>query len=133
MKRIVLLIAGMAIGVLMTTVAYAISSHVANSQDPVKLSPQYYRVLLDNEQVRVLEYRLKPGEKEPMHSHTNGVLYIFGDAKMRTTYPDGRTEEIAAGAGDVHWRDPVTHALENIGKTEAHALAVDLKNLCKQK
>jgi hypothetical protein len=36
------------------------------AQDPVKLSPQYYNVLLDNGHVRVLEYRLKPGEKEPM-------------------------------------------------------------------
>jgi quercetin dioxygenase-like cupin family protein len=99
--------------------------------DPVKLSPQYYKVLLENEQVRVLEYRLKPGEKEPMHSHTTGILYIFGDAKMKTTYPGGRTEESSGGAGEAHWRKPVTHALENIGDTEAHALAVELKKPCK--
>jgi hypothetical protein len=36
------------------------------AQDPVKLSPHYYNVLLDNEHVRVLEYQLKPEEKEPM-------------------------------------------------------------------
>jgi hypothetical protein len=35
----------------------------ASAQDPVKTSPQYYKVLLENDQVRVLEYRLKPGEK----------------------------------------------------------------------
>jgi hypothetical protein len=34
-----------------------------SAQDPVKTSPQYYKVLLENDQVRVLEYRLKPGEK----------------------------------------------------------------------
>jgi hypothetical protein len=34
--------------------------------DPVKLSPYYYNVLLDNERIRVLEYQLKPEEKEPM-------------------------------------------------------------------
>jgi quercetin dioxygenase-like cupin family protein len=131
MKRVIHLTAGIAIGALTTTLAFAISSGKTTAQDPVKQSPQYYKVLLENEQVRVLEYRLKPGEKEPMHTHTSGVLYIFGDAKMRTTYPDGRTEETTGGAGEAHWRNPVTHALENIGSTEAHALAIDFKKPCK--
>jgi hypothetical protein len=36
---------------------------MAHAQDPVKTSPQYYKVLLENDQVRVLEYRLKAGER----------------------------------------------------------------------
>ena len=132
MKRVIHMITGMALGALMTTFAFAISSANIGAQDPVKQSPQYYKVLLENDQVRVLEYRLKPGEKEPMHTHVGGALYIFGDAKMRTTYPDGRTSESSGGAGEAHWRNPVTHAIENIGTTEAHALAVDLKKPCKQ-
>ena len=40
---------------------------VAFAQDPVKTSPQFYKVLLENDQVRVIEYRLKAGEKEAMH------------------------------------------------------------------
>ena len=132
MKRAIHLIAGMAIGALMTTVGFAISSANTTEQDPAKQSPQYYKVLLENDQVRVLEYRLKPGEKEPMHTHVEGVLYVFGDAKMRTTFPDGRTTESSGGAGEAHWRNPVTHALENIGNTEAHALAVDFKKPCKE-
>jgi quercetin dioxygenase-like cupin family protein len=51
---------------------------LAFAQDPVRLSPQYYNVLLENEHVRVLEYRLKPGEKESMHSHPAGIVYVFG-------------------------------------------------------
>lgn len=134
MKRFAYLMAGIFLGSLITTVAFAVSSGISASQDldPVKVSPQYYKVLLDNDQVRVLEYRLKPGEKERMHSHPSGIVYIFGDAKMRTTYLDGRTEETNGGAGEVHWRNPVTHALENIGNTEAHALAVELKKPCTQ-
>src|SRR6185295_5573055 len=131
MKRGIHLVAGIGIGALLATGAFALSSRETTVQDPVKQSPQYYKVLLENDQVRVLEYRLKAGEKEPMHSHTAGVLYIFGDAKMRTTYPDGRSEDNAAGAGEAHWRNPVTHALENIGTTEAHALAIDIKKSCK--
>jgi quercetin dioxygenase-like cupin family protein len=99
----------------------------ASAQDPVKTSPQFYKVLLDNEQVRVLEYHLKPGEKEPMHSHPAGVVYVLSGGTIKFTFPDGRTEEKAAATGETIWRDPVTHAVENIGKTEAHAIAIDLK------
>ena len=98
-----------------------------NAQDPVKTSPQYYKVLLENNQVRVLEYRLKAGEKEPMHSHPAGVVYVLSGATLKFSYPGGRTEEKAAATGEAIWRDPVTHAVENIGKTEAHAIAIDLK------
>lgn len=99
----------------------------AYAQDPVKTSPQYYKVLLENDRVRVFEYRLKPGEKEPMHSHSAGVIYWLSGAKVRFTFPDGKTGERTVATGETTWRDPVTHAVENIGDTEAHAIAVDLK------
>src|SRR4051812_43392322 len=92
-------------------------------QDPVITSPNYYKVLLENHQVRVLEYRLKPGEKEAMHSHPAGVVYVLSGARVRFTYPDGRSEERPAAAGETFWREPTTHGVENIGDTEAHAIA----------
>jgi len=61
-------------------------SAIATAQDPAKLAPQFYRVVLDNDDARVIDYHLKPGEKEPMHSHPSGVLvYYLTDAKMRVT------------------------------------------------
>jgi hypothetical protein len=95
--------------------------------DPVKLSPQLYDVRFDNDRLRVLEYRAKPGQKEPMHSHPPGVVYLFSDSTMRTTLPDGTTSETSRKAGELYWRDFTTHAAENIGETESHALAVELK------
>src|SRR5467141_4608501 len=105
----------------------AVLCTTAHAQDPVKASPKYYKVLLENDQVRVLEYRLKAGEKEPMHSHPAGVVYVLSGAKLKFSYPDGRTEERAAATGETIWREPITHAVENIGDTEAHAIAIDLK------
>ena len=105
----------------------AVLGRTAYGQDQVKASPKYYKVLLENDQVRVLEYHLKPGEKEAMHSHPAGVVYVLGGAKLRFSYPDGRTEEKAAATGETIWRDPTTHAVENVGNTEAYAIAIDLK------
>ena len=73
-------------------------------QDSVKTSPQLYKVLLDNNQVRVLEFRLKPGEKEPMYSHPAGIVYALGGATLKFTYADGRARKrervrLATGSG----------------------------------
>ena len=106
----------------------AVLCTAAYSQDPVKTSPQCYKVLLENDQVRVLEYHLKAGEKAPMHSHLAGVVYVLSGAKLKFSYPDGRTEMKSAAAGETIWREPVTHAVENIGNTEAHAIAIELKS-----
>ena len=132
MKRGIHLIAGMATGAVMTTLAFAFSSPIKTAQDPVKQSPQYYKILLENDQVRVLEYRLKPGEKETMHSHPAGVIYGFNESKVRSALADGKVTESSGKPGDVYWRNPVTHALENIGETEVHSLAVEIKGPGKQ-
>ena len=95
--------------------------------DPVAQSPELYTVRFENERVRVLEYRLKPGGKEPMHTHPPGVVYTLSNAKLRMTAPDGSTTESVRSADDLSWRDFTTHAAENVGTTEAHALAVELK------
>jgi quercetin dioxygenase-like cupin family protein len=97
------------------------------TQDPVVISPEYYTVKADDERVRVLEYRLKPGQKETMHSHPRYVVYFFGPANLRATLGDGKTSDSSVTAGEVLVRDALTHAVENIGDTELHALLVELK------
>ena len=105
---------------------------VPPDKDPVKLSPQYYKVHVDNDAVRVLEYRLKPGQKEAMHSHPCGVVYNLSGAKWRIVSADGKTTDSETAAGGIAWRDPTTHAIENVGKTEAHAIALELKGPCQK-
>jgi quercetin dioxygenase-like cupin family protein len=125
------LVAGLLLGCLVAILAFAVSTKIASAQDPTRLALENYKVLLENSQLRAIEYRLKPGEKEPMHSHPCGVfVYYFSEAKIKTTFPDGKTVEASSKVGDVLWRDPITHAGENIGITEAHALLVEPKNGC---
>jgi quercetin dioxygenase-like cupin family protein len=128
MRRIGTLAIGAVLGAAITGAVL----HAQNAApDAVKLTPQYYTIRVDNDRVRVLDYRLKPGEREPMHSHVAGVAYVVSGAKLRTTYYEDGVLKSADGdlsAGDVHWRpESVVHAVENIGDTEAHALIVELK------
>ncbi len=128
MKKSFLL--GIFLGAALTTITFVVSSEVTATLDPVKISPQYYKVLFENDQVRVLEYQLKAGEKEKMHTHPAGVVYSLGEGQIKSTLQDGQSREASTKAGEVHWRDPITHSIENIGTTELHALAVELKKQC---
>jgi quercetin dioxygenase-like cupin family protein len=108
--------------------AVSASAQVPPDEDPVKISPQYYTVRFENDQVRVLEYHLRPGEKEAMHSHPPGIVYYLSDATFLTTLPDGTVSEGSVKKGDVQWRELTRHAAENVGTTDARAFAIELKN-----
>jgi hypothetical protein len=97
------------------------------AQDPVKVAPHNYKVVFENERVRVLETRVKPGEKTPTHSHPASVIYSFGSSRSKFSFADAPAMERESKPGEVRWADPVTHAEENIGTTESHALIVELK------
>ena len=128
MRRVVHLLGGMLLGALLATSPQRIRAIAP--QDPVATSPQYYKVLIDNDQVRVLEYRLKPGEKEAMHSHPAGVVRYLADATFRTTTSVGKESESSVHIGQTIWRDATTHASVNVGTTEAIAFAIELKKTC---
>ena len=65
---------------------------VAKAQDSVKVDPKHYKVLFNNEYVRILDVRQKPGEKAPMHSHPKHVIYSLTRATIKFTSSDGKNE-----------------------------------------
>jgi hypothetical protein len=100
----------------------------ASAQDPVKVAPGKYKVLLENEKVRVLRACLKPGEKIPMHSHPERVIYELSDHKSKFTFPHKPSTVGESKAGQAKWGAPVVHSEENIGTTEGCAVIVELKH-----
>jgi quercetin dioxygenase-like cupin family protein len=99
----------------------------ASAQDAAKVNPKTIKVKLDNEKVRVFEATLHPGDKEQMHSHPSSIIYVLSGGVARSHSPDGTTKEATYKAGDVIYRDPLTHWAENIGKTTIHLIVVELK------
>ncbi len=124
MSRLLLLVLGAALG---SATTFAISNRAMAAQDAVKVSPQLYEVRLENDRVRVLEYRMRPGQTEPKHDHPPFVVYFLGDAVVRATAADGARSETKVTRGDVGWRDNTTHTIENAGTTDIHALIIEPK------
>ena len=99
----------------------------ALTQDPVKADPKHYKVEFENDQVRVLHIAVGPHEKTPMHQHPAGVLVWLTDARVRFTFPNGKTEEVQGKARQATWSAPVTHAGENLGDKPVEVLQIELK------
>jgi len=126
MKRISYFVLGSLAGAVLTSAV--LRGAQPKRPDAVQVSPQFYTVRLDNERVRVLDYRLPSGQSEPLHTHRAGIAYVIRGAKLRTMSEDGVPSEGMLKAGDVHWREKnVTHAVQNIGDTDLYALIVELK------
>ena len=96
------------------------------AQDPVAVN-KTVKVKFENERVRVLEAELPPGVKEQVHSHPAYVIYVLAGGKVRNYAADGKTTETELKTGDVLYREPLTHAAENIGTTTMHFILVELK------
>ena len=110
------------------TLAFMFAAIPALAQDPVKAAPEAFKERLNNSEVRVLEYSSKPGQKEALHSHPPIILYIIQGGKFKSTAQDGTSKEVEYKAGDIQWREAVTHTGENIGTTELKALLIEVKH-----
>lgn len=96
-------------------------------QDPVKVDPKHYKVELENDRVRVLRISYGPHEKSVMHSHPALVAVFVNNAHFKFTYPDGKTEEGRAEAGQVMSFPALSHLPENIGDGRFEVIAIELK------
>jgi beta-alanine degradation protein BauB len=97
------------------------------AQDPAQTDSDKYKVVLENDRVRVLEYRDKPGEKTTMHVHPDFVVVARSAFKRRLTLPGGKTLVREFKPGEVLWTDGQSHIGENIGDTDTHVLIIELK------
>ena len=112
------------------TITVALSGSWAEpgyAQDPAVVNSKTIRVRFENDRVRVLETILPPGAKEQVHSHPAYVIYVLEGGRYRNYAADGKITEGELKTGDVIYRDPLTHAAENIGDKPLHMVLVELK------
>jgi quercetin dioxygenase-like cupin family protein len=95
--------------------------------DPAKVAGNVYKVILENERVRVFDVHFKPGDKAPMHWHPDHVGYFLTSGKLKLTMGDGSTNELDAPAGQAVFLEAQSHEAVNIGKSDVRALVIELK------
>jgi hypothetical protein len=99
----------------------------ATPPDPTVTDPDKYKVVLENDRIRVIDYHDKPGDKTKQHHHRPFMLYVLSPFKRRLTFPDGTVKERDFKVGEALWMDEQVHVGHNVGTTESHALLVEPK------
>ena len=95
--------------------------------DAVTVAPHLYKVLLDNDRVRVLEVRAQPGATSNLHTHPSYVAVAISDGQYRFTSPDGQSVEIKLKAGWAGFFAALEHTTEILGTSEGHVVLIELK------
>ena len=118
----------MVMGLAASGTVLSTGTSVAQSLDPAVVNAEMEHVRLENSHVRVIEGVLQPGDKEQMHSHPAFVVYLIAGGRIRNNFADGKVVEAELKTGDVLYREPQTHWVQNIGTTTIHFLLVELKD-----
>ncbi len=106
----------------------AVSAQALNEIDPVSVSPEIFRVILENEHVRVIEYTLAPGQRDEWHTHPPKVSYVLDQGTLRITEDNGNSFLAEENYGAASWMDSLgRHYAENVGQTPVRILLLEVK------
>ncbi|MBS1575941.1 MAG: hypothetical protein JST09_11620 [Bacteroidetes bacterium] len=96
--------------------------------DAVKASPGIFKILFENEQVRVIEYSLKPGRKDNWHTHPPKSSYVVTGGQLTVHFENGDSIFADEKAGTASWMDYVgKHYVENTGPSTVTIILTEIK------
>jgi len=99
----------------------------ALAQDPAKVDSNHYKVVFENDDVRVLRITYGPGEKSVMHYHPDAVAVFTTDNQVNFTLPDGKVLETTSVKGQAIWTPAGKHLPQNVGDEPLELILVELK------
>ena len=111
-------------------------SAASHPLDALKVATDHHWVLLENDRVRVLDTRLGPGARTPVHSHEwPAALYVLSWSDFVRYDADGNVLVESRSAmpnppnpGEAIWSAPLPpHYVENVGDRDLHIIAVEVK------
>jgi quercetin dioxygenase-like cupin family protein len=101
------------------------------AQDVAKVNPRSYRVVLENDSVRVLEYLSKPGLSVcgvGRHSHPKHLTVVLSGGRVKVTHADGKVHVADPEPGKIFWSPAETHEIENISGRDKRAYIIEIKD-----
>jgi quercetin dioxygenase-like cupin family protein len=96
-------------------------------QDALTVNPKIVSVAFENDRIRVLRVHFNAHDRLDMHSHPALLVVALKPNSRRVFFPDGKQQDMSSKSGDVVWREPVTHAVENLGDSFEN-IEIEFKN-----
>lgn len=122
------LLAWMSAAMLAITLICVAPMRAQQAMDSTKADPAHHKIEFDNDQVRVVRYRLAPGDETARHQHPDSVIVVLTGGSIRNTTEDGKVTSTQPKAGDVSWRPALTHVTKNVGATPIEGILIEPKH-----
>jgi hypothetical protein len=110
--------------------AFGVGAEAVAAPDAPTADPRSFRVVVDNESVRVLEYKSRPGLGvcgQGMHYHPAHVTVSLTGAKLKKTNGQGQVFFDDIPPGHVFYAAAETHSAEIIGGSGTRTYIIELK------
>lgn len=104
-----------------------LSSSAAGAQDPAKVSPGTYKLVLENATVRVFRVGGPAGNKVPMHDHPDHLAIALAPAKVQITPKGGKPETLDMASESVAYVPAGAHESVNAGSAPLDAIVIEFK------
>jgi len=109
--------------------------HWPEELDALKADPYHHKLLFENNEVRVLDTLVPPGDKTNVHTHQwPASLYILSWSDFirydveGNVLVDSRNFSSSPLPSSAAWSEPLTpHFLKNIGDDNLHIISVEIK------
>ena len=97
---------------------------------PEEVSPDVYKILLDNDKVKVTEATFEPNQSDKMHEHGVMTFYTVSGGKAQNTLADGTVREMEISDNFTGHGDKILkHQMKNIGEKTIKVILVEHKKL----
>ena len=104
-----------------------IAETTRKADDPLTVAPDMYKLLFENDRVRVMEVTFQPGQKIAKHSHPDHYVYVAEGGLLKISKPDGSNVDANLTPGQIVWIPAETHWATNGGKTKIRLIVNELK------
>ena len=107
-----------------------------DSLDAVIAAPQYHRLVLENDRVRVLDTRIPAGDIVPVHTHRWPAVYytiaagdfIRRDGDGKVLFDSRSVPGMLSTSAATFIECLPPHSVENVSPSEIHLISVELKD-----
>lgn len=113
--------------ILLAGVALIFATSITVGQDVLADNPPTHTLKLENDHIRAIEVTLKPGESEPLHSHSSYIAYFLTDGTL-TVHVDGTEETFSVNAGHTIYNESAgPHTTKNTGDATLRYFLLEIK------
>ncbi len=96
----------------------------SNAQTPASGQSRH---IFENDRVRVTRFSLAEGQRVPLPSTPNEMIYPLQDCRVRLDSTDGRTWDMTQRKDQVIWSDAAQSAAETVGSSSCDFVLIEVK------